>query len=102
MVEFFVGERYALMDSTLQDTLKTLIARMDQMDQRLLEFRDRASTSYRDLATRLERLETNRRRTAEEDESQNDSRSPKRELAQHHNRHLLKCLCRRVLIQWPH
>jgi len=73
------------MDPKFQDTLKTLIARMDWMDQRLLEFRDQANTSYGDLATRLERLETNRRRTAKEDESRNDSRLPRRERAQPHN-----------------
>jgi len=33
------------MDSNLKDTLKTLIARMDRMDQWLLEFRDQANTS---------------------------------------------------------
>ena len=73
------------MDPILQDTLKTLIARMDRTDQRLQEFRDQANTNYRDLATRLERLEINRTRTAEEDESRNDSRSPRRERAQPYN-----------------
>jgi len=72
------------MNPNLQDTLKTLIARMDQMNQRLLEFRDQANTSYRDLATRLERLGTNRRRTAE-DESRNDSRSSKHERTEPNN-----------------
>jgi len=79
---FFVRETSAPIDLSLQDILKTLIARMDQ---RLLEFRDQANISYRDLATRLERQETNQRRTAEEDGSRNDSRSLRRERAQPHN-----------------
>ena len=79
---FSVGEIYASLDSNLQDTLKTFIAMMNWMDQRLLEFRDQANTSYRDLTTRLERLETNRRWIAEEDESRNDNRSPRRRRAQ--------------------
>jgi len=61
---FSEGETFASKNPGLQDTLKTLIARMDQMDQWLLELRDQANTSYKDLATRLERLETNRRRTS--------------------------------------
>ena len=41
------------MDPNLHDILKTLIARMERMDQRLQEFRDQANANYRDLATRL-------------------------------------------------
>ena len=37
------------------------------------------------LATRLEMLEINRRRATKEDESRNDSRSPRRERAQPYN-----------------
>jgi len=64
------------MDPKLKNTLNTLIARMDQMDQCLLEFREQANVNCRDLATRLERIETNRRKIIEDDESRNDCRSP--------------------------
>ena len=37
---FLVGETSALVDSSFKDTLNTLIARMNQMDQRLQEFKD--------------------------------------------------------------
>jgi len=70
------------MNPNLQDTLKTLIAKIDRMDQRLLEFRDKANSSYKDLGTRLKRLETNWRRIAKEDESWNNTRSPRCERAQ--------------------
>ena len=58
---------------------------MDRMDQQLLEFRDQANTSYRDLVTGQERLKTNRKRTVEEEKSHNDNRSPRREQAQPNN-----------------
>ena len=64
------------MDSSLNDTLKSLIARMDHMDRRFQEFRDQANTNCRDLAIQLERLEADRRRPTEENESRNNSRSP--------------------------
>jgi len=82
---FSAEELSAPMNPSLKDILNTLIARMDQMDQRLEEFRDQANANYRDLATWLERLEVNRRRTTEENESRNNSRSPKRERAQPNN-----------------
>ena len=82
---FFCKRNVYTNEPSLQDTLKTPIARMDRMDQRLLEFRDQANISYRDLATRLERQEINQRRTAEEDGSRNDSGSLRRERAQPHN-----------------
>jgi len=37
---FSVRETSAPMDPSLKDKLNTLIARMDQMDQRLQEFKD--------------------------------------------------------------
>jgi len=43
---FSIGETSASMNPSLQNTLKTLIARMDQMDQQLLEFRDQTNSSY--------------------------------------------------------
>jgi len=39
----------------------------------------------RDLATRLDRLEINRRRATEEEYSRNDNRSPRRERVQPYN-----------------
>jgi len=48
---FSAGELSASMNPSLHDILNTLIARMDQMDQRLQEFRDQANANYRDLAT---------------------------------------------------
>ena len=73
---FSVGETSAPMDPNLKDTLNTLIVWMDQMNQRLQEFRDYANANCTDLATRLQRLETIGRRTTE-DGSRNDSRSPR-------------------------
>ena len=62
---FSVGETSAPIDPNLQDTLHTLITRIDGMDQR------------------HERLD-NRRKNMEEDESRND-RLPRRERAQLYN-----------------
>jgi len=73
------------MDPSLKVTLNTLIAKMDQIYRCLQEFRDQINVYCRDLATRLERLEANRKRTTDEDESFNDSRSPRRERAQSYN-----------------
>jgi len=47
------------MDPNLKDTLNTLITRMGQMDQRLQEFKYQANSNCSDLATQLDRLETN-------------------------------------------
>jgi len=69
------------MNYNLKDTLNTLIARMDQMDQRPQEFKDQADANCKDLATRLDRLETNCRRIPnllEENEPRDNSRSPMR------------------------
>jgi len=55
------------------------------MDQRLQEFKDQTDANCRDLATQLDRLETNRRRTPnplEVNESRANSRSPQRRRAQ--------------------
>ena len=65
------------MHPSLKDLFNTLIAIMDQMDQRLREFKDQADANCKDLATRLDRLETNRRRipdSLEENESRDNNR----------------------------
>jgi len=67
------------MDPNLQDTLKTIIDKMEKMDQQLREVRDQIDVNCRNLATWLDRLKINRRRATEEDNSQNGSRSPRRE-----------------------
>jgi len=54
------------------------------MDHQLQEVRDQVDVNCRNLATRFDRLETNRRR-ATEDNSRNGSRSPRRERAQPYN-----------------
>ena len=82
---FSARETSALTDPNLKDTLNTLIARMDQMDRRLQEFTDQANAKCRDLTTRLEKLETNRRITTKEDESRNDINSPRRQRVQPYN-----------------
>jgi len=58
------------------------------MDQRLQEFKDQADANCKDLATRLDRLETNKRRIpdpSEENEPRDNSRSPRRRRAQPYN-----------------
>ena len=55
------------------------------MNRGLQEFRDQVDANYRDLVTRLEKLETNQRRTTEKNESQNNSRSSQRVRAQPYN-----------------
>ena len=55
------------------------------MDQQLQEVRDQVDVNCRDLATRIGRLETNRRRTTEEEISQNGSRSTRRKWVQPYN-----------------
>ena len=82
---FSVGETSASIEPTLKDTANTLIARMDQMDWRPQEFRDQADANCKDLATRLENLESNRKRITEENESWNNSRPLRRVWAQTYN-----------------
>jgi len=77
----FVGETYAPLDPNFQDTLNTIIDKMEKMDQQLQEVRDQVDVNCRNLATRLDRLETNRRRFTEEINSRNGSTSPRRERA---------------------
>ena len=76
---FSVEETSAPMDPNFQDTVNTIIDKMRKMDQQLQEVRDQVDVNYKDLATRLDRLEANRRRATEEENSRNDSRSPRRE-----------------------
>ena len=76
---FSVGETSAPMDPSIHDTLNTILNKIEKIDRQLQEVRDQVDVNCRDLATRIGRLETNRRRTTEEENSQNDSRSPRRE-----------------------
>ena len=64
---FSVGETSAPMDPSLKNKL--------MMDRRSQEFRDQADANCRKVATRLERLQTNRKRITEENESRNNSSS---------------------------
>jgi len=64
---FSVGETSAPMNSNIQDTLNTLIDKIEKTDQQLHDVRDQVDVNYRDLATRIDRLETNWRRTTEEE-----------------------------------
>ena len=52
------------------------------MDRLIQEVRDQINVNYRDLAARIGKLETNRRRTTEEKNSRNGNRSPRREQIQ--------------------
>jgi len=68
------------MDPSLKDTLNALLARMDQMNQRLQEYKEQAA-NCRNLATRLDRLETNQRRIpdhVEDNKSLANNKSPQR------------------------
>ena len=82
---FSVGETLAPIDPSIQDILNTLIDKIEKKDQQLQEVMDPVNVNYRDLATLLDRLETNHRRATKEENSQNSSRSPKREGAQLYN-----------------
>ena len=82
---FSVGETSAPIDPNIQDTLNTLIDKIEKMDQQLQKVRDQVDVNCRDLATRLNRLETNWRRATEEEYSRNDSRSTRRERVQPYN-----------------
>ena len=73
------------MDPSIQNTLNTLIDKIEKMDQQLQEVRDQVDVNCRDLAARLDRLETNRWIVKEEKNSRNGSRSPRRERAQPYN-----------------
>jgi len=56
------------------------------MDQRLQECREQADDNYKELATRLDKIETSRKRTpdhVEDNESRANNRSPLRRQAQH-------------------
>jgi len=82
---FSIEETSAPMNSSIKDTLDAILARMDQMDQRLQEYRDQDDTNCRKLATRLDMLETNRRRTPDplkENEFRANNRSPRCRQAQ--------------------
>ena len=79
---FFVEETSAPMDPNTQDTLNIILNKIEQMDRQLQEVRDQIDVNCTDLATRIGRLETNQRRTIEEENSQNGSKSPRRERVQ--------------------
>ena len=49
--KFFIGETFAPIDLSLKDTLNTLLAKKDQLDQRLQEYRDQAEVNCKDLMT---------------------------------------------------
>jgi len=58
------------------------------MDQQLQEFKDQADANCKNLATRLDKLETSRRRIPdplEENEPRDNNRSPRRWRAQPYN-----------------
>ena len=67
------------MDPNIHDTLNTILNKIEKLDRQLQEVRDHVDVNCRDLTTRIGRLETNKRRTTEEENSQNGSRSPRRE-----------------------
>ena len=79
---FSVRETSTPMDPSIHDTLNTILNKIENIDKQLQKVRDQVDVNYRDLATRIGRLETNRRRTTEEKNSQNGSRSPRREPVQ--------------------
>jgi len=59
--------------------------KIEKMDQQLQKVREQVDVNCRDLATRLDRLETNWRRATEEENPRNGCRSPRRERAQPYN-----------------
>ena len=68
------------MNLSLKDTLNTLLAKMDQMDQRLQENKDQAEANCKYLATRLDMVKTNQRKTPYHEgnnESRDNNRSPR-------------------------
>ena len=70
------------MDPSIHDILNTILNKIEKMDQQLQEFRDQVDVNCRDLAIRIDRLETHQRRTTKEKNSRNDSRSPRRKQVQ--------------------
>jgi len=82
---FSLGETSAPVDPSIHDTLNTPIDKIEKMDQQLQEVRDQVDVNCRDLATQLDGLEANRRRAIKEENSQNGSRSPRRERVQSYN-----------------
>jgi len=81
---FPVRETVVPINPSLQDTLNTITDKMKKMNQQLQKVRNQVNVNCRNLATRLDRLETNRKK-ATEGNSRNGSRSPKRERAQPYN-----------------
>ena len=75
---FSIGETSAPMDPSIHDTLNTILQKIESMDRQLQEVKDQVDVNCRDLATRIGRLETNRRRIRDDESSRNDSRSPRR------------------------
>jgi len=76
------------MDPNFKDTLNTLIARIDQMDQRQQKFKNQADASCKDLVTWLDMLETNQKRIPgplRVNEPRDNSKSPLRRRAQPFN-----------------
>jgi len=76
------------MDPNLNDILNALITRMNQMDRWLQEFKNQTDANCKDLATGLDRLETNQRRIPkplEENEPRDNNRLPWRRRAQPYN-----------------
>ena len=73
---FSVGETSAPMDPSIHDTLNTILQKIENMDRQLQEVKDQVDVNCRDLATRIGRLETNRRRIREDESSRNDSGLP--------------------------
>ena len=57
---FSVGETSTPMNPSLKDIFNALIARMDEIDQRLQEFKDQASANCRNLATQIDSLKLTR------------------------------------------
>ena len=72
------------MNPNLYDTLNTILNKIEKMNQQLQEVRDHVDVNCKNIETRLDRLETNRKRATKEDNSQNGSRSPRRERVQPH------------------
>ena len=66
------------MNPNIHDTLNTILSKIENMNRQLKEVRDQVDVNCRNLVTRIGRLETNQRRTTEEENSRND-RSPRRE-----------------------
>ena len=59
---FSVGETSTPMDPSIHDTFNIILNKIEKMDQQLQEVRDQVDVNCRDLTTRIDRLETHRRR----------------------------------------